>query len=302
MKHLVGIILVVISATTFGTLAIFGRFAYASGMGVTTILFLRFLISAGVMGGLLAARGERIPGGKVLVALIGMGAVGYVGQSLAYFSALKYASAGLVALLLYLYPAFVTILSVVVLREGLTRVKVMALGIALTGTALTVGPAGGQLLGIVLAISAAAIYSGYIIVGSHVMRQVSAIQSSTVIFVSAGLVFATMTALTGPTWPVTAAGWWAIGGMVVLGTVVPVVTFLAGIERIGPTNAAMVSTLEPAVTVVLATTLLGETLQPLAIVGGALILAGVLLLARGELRHTTSSPLLEIRRQREPLP
>jgi drug/metabolite transporter (DMT)-like permease len=302
MRRFVGILLVVISATTFGTLAIFGRFAYASGIGVTTILCLRFLISAGVMSGLLAARGERLPGGTVLISLVGMGAIGYVGQSLAYFSALKHASAGLVALLLYLYPAFVAILSSVVLHERLTRDRMLALAVALTGTALTVGPAGGQFLGIVLAISAAAIYSGYIIVGSRVMRQVSAIQSSTVIFVSAGVVFAALTALSGPTWPVTAAGWWAIGGMVVLGTVVPVVTFLAGIERIGPTNAAMVSTLEPAVTVVLATALLGEALPPIAIVGGVLILAGVLLLARAELRPTVASPPPEIRRQQEPVP
>jgi len=299
MRRLVGITLIVISAATFGTLAIFGRYAYASGMGVTTILFLRFLISAGVMSALLVARGERIPRGPVLIALIGMGALGYVGQSLAYFSALKHASAGLVALLLYLYPAFVAILSVVVLHEGLTRIKVLALAVALTGTALTVGPAGGELPGIVLAISAAAIYSGYIIVGSRVMRQVSAIQSSTVIFASAGVVFAAMTALSGPTWPITAAGWWAIGGMVVLGTVVPVVTFLAGIERIGPTNAAMVSTLEPVVTVVLATVLLGETLQPIAIAGGMLILTGVLLLARAELRNADVSPT-EITGQQEP--
>lgn len=300
MKRLVGITLIVISAATFGSLAIFGRYAYAAGLDVTTILFLRFLLSAGVMSGLLAARGERIPRGTVLIWLIGMGAAGYVGQSLAYFSALKYASAGLVALLLYLYPAFVTVLSVVVLREGLTRVKVLALGLALAGTALTVGPAGGQLLGVVLAIAAAAIYSGYIIVGSRVMRQVSAIQSSAVIFVSAGVIFGAMAALSGPTWPATFAGWWAIGGMVVLGTVVPVVTFLAGLERIGPTNAAMVSTLEPVVTVVLATLLLGETLQPIAIVGGALILAGVLLLARGELRRARASLRRDVVRQQEP--
>ena len=68
------------------------------------------------------------------------------------------------------------------LRERLTALKGLALGLALLGTALTVGPAGGQLLGALLAVAAAAIYSVYIIVGTQVMRHVSAVQSSAVIF------------------------------------------------------------------------------------------------------------------------
>jgi drug/metabolite transporter (DMT)-like permease len=85
-----------------------------------------------------------------------MGAVGYVGQAFSYFTAVKYASPGLVGLLLYLYPTFVAILSAVWLHEPMTRLKASALGLALAGTALTVGPAGGQFLGVVSALSAAA--------------------------------------------------------------------------------------------------------------------------------------------------
>ena len=48
-------------------------------------------------------------------------------------------------------------------------------------------------------------------------------------------------------------------GMIVFSTIIPVVTFLAGLERIGPTNAAMLSTLEPVVTVLLAAWLFGES-------------------------------------------
>jgi drug/metabolite transporter (DMT)-like permease len=62
------------------------------------------------------------------------------------------------------------------------------------------------------------------------------------------------------------------------------VVVFAGIARIGPTNAAMISTLEPVVTVALAALLLGETLEPVTLLGGGLILAAVLLLAQSELR------------------
>jgi drug/metabolite transporter (DMT)-like permease len=283
MNRLLGVLLIAISAASFGTLAIFGRYAYADGIDTSTLLFLRFTISALLMAILLVSRREPFPRGKTLAQLIGMGAIGYVGQSFSYLTAIKFASAGLVALLLYLYPAFVAILSMIFLKEKLTRFKLLALALATLGAALTANPEGGQWQGILLAISAALIYSVYIIVGAGVMQRVSAVQSSTVIFASAGIVYAALTALRGAHFPHTWNGWSALGGLVLMATVIPVVTFLAGLKRIGPTSASMLSTLEPVVTVLLAAWLFGESLSPIILSGGALILAAVLLLARSEL-------------------
>ena len=285
MNRLAGILLVVVSAATFGSLAIFGRFAYAAGLDVSTLLFLRFSFSAVVMAGLLLLRREPLPRGRVLAQLVGMGAIGYVGQSLCYLTAIQYASAGLVALLLYLYPTFVTLLSAIFLKTRLTRFTLLALGLATLGTALTANPQGGQWTGILLAISAAAIYAVYIIVGTGVMQKVSAFQSSAVIFTSAGAVFGALTAAQGPHWPTSGAGWAAVAGIVLIATVIPVVTFLAGLKRIGPTDASLLSTIEPFVTVLLAALLLNESLQPLTLLGGALILAAVLLLTRSQSRR-----------------
>jgi drug/metabolite transporter (DMT)-like permease len=73
---------------------------------------------------------------------------------------------------------------------------------------------------------------------------------------------------------------------VLIATVIPVVTFLAGLKRIGPTDASMLSTLEPVVTVLLAALLFQEKLQPITLLGGGLILAAVIMLTRSELRQT----------------
>ena len=283
MKQFTGIILIAISAASFGTLAIFGRFLYADGMDTFTILCLRFGFAAILMTVILLVRRETFPGGNVLWQLIGMGGLGYVGQSFSYLTAIQYASAGLVALLLYLYPMFVFVLSVVVLREKVTWVKVAALIVALVGTALTVDPEGGRLLGVLFSISAALIYSVYIIVGTNVMKHVSAVQSSVVIFASAGAVYGGLMFANGVHLPTTNTGWVNIVGIVLVATVIPVVTFLAGLERIGPTNAAMLSTLEPVVTVLLAAWIFGEVLKPIVMLGGGLILVAVILLTRGEL-------------------
>jgi len=284
MKKLIGILLIAISAASFGTLAIFGRYAYADGMDTFTVLFIRFGSSAVFMTVVLLLRKKHFPRGQILAQLVGMGALGYVGQSFMYMTAIKYASSGLVALLLYLYPMFVFILSVMILHEKVTSVKVISLALAVVGAALTVDPNGGQLIGALMAIAAALIYSVYIIVGTGVMKHVTAIQSSTIIFASAGMVYGMLTFANGAHFPASNSGWLAMLGMIVFSTIIPVVTFLAGLERIGPTNAAMLSTLEPVVTVLLAAWLFGERLMPIVLVGGGLILLAVILLTRSELK------------------
>jgi len=288
MNKIIGILLIALSAASFGTLAIFGHYVYADRMDTFTVLFLRFGVSASIMTVILLLRKESFPRGRILGQLIGMGALGYVGQSFMYLTAINYASAGLVALLLYLYPFFVAILSTIFLHEKMTVIKAIALVLALTGTALTVGPVSGQLIGAVMAITAALIYSIYIIVGTNVMKHVSPVQSSTVIFASAGVVFGVLAIINGMHFPASNSGWFAMLGIIFISTIIPVVAFLAGLERIGPINAAMLSTLEPIVTVLLAMWLFGDTLLPIVMLGGGLILIAVILLTRSELQKESN--------------
>jgi drug/metabolite transporter (DMT)-like permease len=276
-----GVLLIAISAAAFGTLAIFARLAYASGADPMTVLLLRFTLAGAVLVGLMLARGARWPRGRVLLGLALMGGAGYIGQSMAYFFALTAASAGLVALLLYLYPALVTLLSVLALGERLTPVKLGAIVVALAGTALTIGPAqGGRPLGIALALAAALIYSVYIVVGSRILPHAGPLPATAVIITSAGVVCTGIVGVRGAHLPQTPLGWIAVVAIALISTVVAVLTFFAGLARVGPSSAATLSTLEPAVTVTLAALVLHETIGPLQLAGGALILAAVVTLAR----------------------
>jgi drug/metabolite transporter (DMT)-like permease len=263
-------------------------------MDVTTILFIRFSIAAVCMLIWLKLRGEALPRGTLLIRLVVMGAIGYVGQSLCYMSALQYASAGLVALLLYLYPMLVTILSVLILKDKLTKWNGLALLLATAGAALTANPQGGQWMGVLLAIIAAIVYAGYIIVGTGVMAQVSAVQSSAVIFSSAAFVFGLLSLLSGFHLPVDSSGWWVMGGMGIIATLVPVSAFLAGLKRVGPRDASLLSTFEPAVTVALAALILGEPVRMDMLLGGGLILAAVILTVSKQKQRTASQPKPEI--------
>ncbi len=290
LDRLYGVFLIAVSAISFGTMAIFARIAYDAGSDPITVLFLRFTIAGIFMLVIMVAKGMAYPRGRTLVTLAFMGALGYMGLSLAFFTALTMAPAGLVAILLYLYPAFVTLLAAIFLKKPVTLLKFAALSLTFGGTLLIIGldSVSGQNLGIVLAITAAVLYSVYIVVGSKVISNAGAFQASTVVIISAGLAFSGIVAVKGIKFPGTALGWVSVLAIALVSTALAIVAFFAGLKRIDPANASMISTLEPVVTVALAVMVLGETLTLQKILGGVMILAAVLILTRGEARPKIS--------------
>lgn len=278
---------IVASALCFGAMPIFARAAYAGGVDTPALLLLRFAMAAALLWVLFLLRGERLPGRRGFWTLAAMGGIGYAGQAFSYFTALTLASAGLVALLLYLYPALVTLLSRL-LGHHLSGAQVALVGMALLGSVLTIGRAGdGKPLGIFFGLLAALIYSGYILVGSRLPRDVTPFASSAIVSSSAGLVYGVVALFRGVRLPQSAAGWGAVAAIAVVCTVLAIAFFLAGLARIGPVKSSIYSTVEPAFTLLLAALLLGETPTPLRLLGGALILGAVVLLARLDLRRAS---------------
>jgi drug/metabolite transporter (DMT)-like permease len=283
-----GIAYIAASATAFGAMAIFARFAYADGVDTWTLLALRFTIAAACLTALAKLAGHALPRGRDLAGAALMGGIGYAGQAATFFTALGLAPAGLVALLLYLHPALVAVLAALFLHERMTRVKVVALAVALAGLALTVVPAlagdAGNFprlpLGIALGLAAAVVYAIYIVAGTRLTSRVAPLSLAAVITASAALVFVGIAAARGPQWPATDSGWAAIVAIAVVSTALAISLFFAGLARVGATRAATLSTIEPVVTIALAALVLGERIAAVQLAGGALILGAVLLLAR----------------------
>lgn len=279
--RLAGPLLILLSAACFGIMPLFGRVAYAAGADTQAVLLLRFGIAATCLALVMAWRRERWPRGKLALGLLAMGAIGYAGQAFSYFSALNYASASLTALLLYTFPVIVTLIAAIWLHEPLTLRKTIALIMASAGLALTVGDAlSGSWRGIAFGLSAALIYSVYIAVGTKLTPRAGALPSSAVVMAGGALTFAASAVWHAPTFPHTAAGWWAIIAIGILCSVIAALAFFAGLARTGASEAAMLSTFEPVVTVALASLLLHERLTAWQMAGGAVIIVAVLLLAR----------------------
>jgi drug/metabolite transporter (DMT)-like permease len=285
------------SATAFGTMAVLADHAHANGLNVPTLMLLRFGIAALLLGAVAAIRGERFPRGKNLAWLSGMGAGLYFGQSLCFFTALRYIPAATTSLLLYLYPVFVTVLSVAFLGERMTGAKALALGLALLGTVLTIGPvSGSNAVGIALAIGSALLYSLYIFAGARYEGPHPPVVTTATVLGSTAVSYALLTAFQGPS-PVSlpALGW---GAALALVSVVAVGGFLAGLSTVSPVDASILSALEPIVTALTAALFLSQRLTPSQILGGVIVLVGVVVLVRTSRREepepgisTGSSPV-----------
>ncbi len=279
--HVVGTIYILASALCFGSMAIFARMAYASGVDIPTLLLLRFFIASILMWGLLLLKRMKLPKGRGMVMLVAIGAVGYAGQAFSFFTALTYASAGLVALLLYTYPAIVALLSRLVFKHPFTWRQIAAVAIALAGTVFIIGKAGdGKPLGIFFGLLAALIYSIYILTGSRVPKDVTPTASTTVIASSAAVTYSAVVAVKGFHPPATGLGWMAVLSIAVVCTVLAILFFFEGLKRVGPVRASVFSTIEPVFTVLLAAAVLGERITLTRVFGGALIVGAVILLAR----------------------
>jgi drug/metabolite transporter (DMT)-like permease len=283
-----GTILCVGSAAAFGAMAVFGKLSYDEGATVGTLLAARFALAALMFWGLVVAGGAmrelRALAGRDLGLGLALGACGYAIQAGCYFAALQRIDASLLSLLLYTFPAIVAVAAVALGRERLEGRRLAALGLASGGLALVVAGAGaGALdpLGASLGLGAALVYSTYILVSEGIAGRVSPRLLSALVCTGAAVALTVATSLLGDLRPgdVTAAGWGWLACLAVVSTVGAISMFFAGLDRVGPTTASILSTVEPVVTVMLAFLVFGETLAAVQLAGGALVLAAVLALA-----------------------
>jgi drug/metabolite transporter (DMT)-like permease len=287
MRQLFGVLCVLTAGISFGFMPLFKRWIITSDPQVSNpvILFLRFSIAACVLGVITFAARLPMPKGRVLLAYIAMGCIGYFGEAYCFFGALDYISGALVSLLLYTYPAFVTLGAWKFMGERLTARTIAALIVATAGMTLTVWPAlsehsagGGKLIGIALGIGTAIIYGGYVLTGSVLSRHWNGpIQSSLVIMSSAAAMFAGVAVFRGDSLPHGTGAWVGVVSLSLVTSVIAITALLAGLAILGPVRTSALSLVEPLSTVVVGSLFMNERLVGVQWVGGILILTGAAL-------------------------
>lgn len=294
-RHRQGILLCMVSACGFGLMAIFAKEAYAAGVGASALLTVRFVLAAAVLWAIVGVRGPALPGRRVLLMGLALGAVGYAAEARLFFTALEHIDASLAALLLYVYPALVFGGAVALRRERATRPKVGALVLATAGTILVLAGGGaGALdgLGVALGLAAAATYAAYVLAAHAVVPRSDPFVLSATIMTGAALTYVVASAVGGGiALGFRTTGWAMIVAIALASTVLPVGALLLGLARVGPSTASIVSTVEPLVTVGLAVALFGEALAPVQLAGGALVLSAVAALQVGGRRSARAASL-----------
>jgi drug/metabolite transporter (DMT)-like permease len=281
----VGSILCLTSAAAFGANGIFGKLAYDDGSTVGTLLTVRFVLAALLfwllLVGLRGVSTLRTLARRDLLLCLALGAVGYSAQAGFYFLALRRMDASLLALIVYTYPVMVAVASIAVGREHASRRTAGVLALVAAGLVLLLeGPASGglDLLGAALGFGAAVVYSAYILVSERVAQRVEPIAMSTIVCSGAAATLTVICLAADDLHPgavsISGLGW--LGTIALVSTVGAISLFFAGLRRVGPTAAAILSTAEPVVTVGLAVPVFGESLSAVQLAGAGLVLAAVL--------------------------
>ena len=277
----VGVIFVTISALGFGTLAIFGKLAYAQGLNPLSTLVWRLGGGAIALWLWLLLRNQWQVKLRSAIAAFLLGAVGYAIQSVLFFCALNRASAGMTALMFYTYPAFVAFFTWVLYRKHLSSWQMKALGLALLGCLLTVDLTSqvAEPGGIVLGIASGGAYALYLLCSARLLRSIPPITTAAYMLLGAAISVTLVTIIwQGLDLPSTVIAMGAVSGLAIVATALPIVTLFAGLQRLGVVPAAILSTLEPVMAVLMGILFLSEQIWLGQVLGGALIIGSGLML------------------------
>src|SRR4051812_3638470 len=292
-----GAVLCLVSAAGFGAMAIFGKLAYDAGVSTLTLLLVRFALGTVIFSLLIAARPRlrpRRPERRAIAIGLALGAVGYATQAGLFFGGLRRLDASLLALLLYTYPAWVTLAAFAIGRERVTRRRLVALALSSAGLVVVlaggVGGGGFDAVGAAMGVGAAVAYTVYILVADGAGISLPPLTLSALVCAGATFTFAVVGLASGElAFGFDSEGWLWLGLIAVVSTALPISTFFAGMARVGPSTASILSTFEPVVTVVLAYLVFSERLS-VAQLGGAVLVLGAAVLLAAPARAPEAAP------------
>jgi drug/metabolite transporter (DMT)-like permease len=295
----IGIALVLAASVGFSARGVLVKLAYPYGVDPVTLMTLRmiFALPFFLLMALLAGRAPTPMRRADLAMLVSLGFIGYYLSSFLSFLGLVYVPASLERLLLYLTPTLVVLMSALVFRQRVRRHHVYALTMTYSGIMLVLGDSlvltqepQTLLIGGALVFCSALTYAAYLIGSGTIIPRLGSLRftayasGTACLFVIAQFVLTRdLVALDLPL----AVYLYGLA-MAIVCTVLPTWMMAEGIGRIGANQAAIVSSIGPVSTIVLAALVLHESITAVQVCGAALVLAGVWLV--GSRREPASAP------------
>jgi drug/metabolite transporter (DMT)-like permease len=294
-KSRLGYAMVATAATLFAVNGSVSKVVLGSGLSslelaqirntAAAILFLAFLIAVAPT----RLRVDR----RELVFLVVFGVVGVALVQWLYFVAIDNLPVGVALLIEFTAPLFVALFARVVYKEHVRRRLWVSVALCLTGLTLVVELWSGvafSTLGVTAAFGGALALTAYLLMAERERRHRDAASLSFYGFLFAAILWAVVQPLWDFPWDVlnddvslqgnlseySAPVWALVAFIVVVGTMITFSLLTGSLKHISATRASIVATLEPVVATVIAWAWLGESFGPTQLVGGAIVIAGIL--------------------------
>jgi drug/metabolite transporter (DMT)-like permease len=273
----------------WGTTGIIGKMVYSeTAVGPIQLAWYRLIFAIPVLTAVSFAKHYRISLTRREFWLFA--AFGFISLTVfeaLYFTSFDYTTVQHAAALLYTAPAFVAILSWLILKERFSRNKILAVGLSISGAFLIMGILRGEplfasrtQLGDWLGLGSGLAYSSWYIFGKVLGKnREPAVTSLIALCFGAVFLLPLMFGLEGLHPPNTLLAWELVGTIGIVPTAMAYIFYLGGLRLIDATKASVFAIVEPVSAAILAFLILGETLSYDSLIGFTLIISSILLIS-----------------------
>ncbi len=278
---------IIIAASFWGTIGIIVKSFYAAGFSPIQLVFFRTFIGVIMLFIYLIINDKS----KLRIRLkdtwmfFGTGIISFAFFNVCYFIAVEKTGLSVASVLLYTAPGFVFILSVIVFKEKITKVKMMALCLAFFGCLLVSGVLQQadyaiDLTGIMFGILAGFGYGLYSIFGKIALSRYSPITVTFYTFTFGflgALPFSNITEIPA----MITSGEIAINILLLAAiiTVLPFALYTKGLSKVEPSRASILATIEPVVATIFGVLLFNEVMTFIKILGIASVIGAAIIIS-----------------------
>lgn len=289
---LAGFLFTLAGALLFSTKAIFVKLAFAkTSVDVITLLFLRMLFALPfyVATVRFANKKQQLQPltKKQWLFIVFLGLLGYYLSSLLDFIGLKYITAGLERLILFLYPTFVVIINLFLFKTKIISTQILALLLTYSGISIAFL---GELkfdvansnfyYGAFMIFLCAVTFAIYMVGSGKMIKQIGVTRFTAYSMLASTMGIFIHYLLEKKFQPIHLSStiiFYAVA-LAIISTVLPSFFMNNGMKRVGSNNAAIITSIGPVSTVLQAHFLLGERLFVEQLVGTVLVIAGIILI------------------------
>ena len=292
-----GIFLALLGVVLFSTKAIFVKLAYSHGVDTISLLLLRMLFAMPVYVFVLVflrTKPTMSIQRKDYVWLFFFSFVGYYIASYFDFIGLKYIKAGLERVVLFVYPTLVLLISRLFLKVKITKVQLWAILLTYIGVCIAffneLSYEGSAVFtGVVFVFLSALTYAMYLVGSGWLLPKFGVLRyTSYAMLVATFCVLVHYFSVATTSLFVFVPEVYYLGvGMALFSTVIPSFLVSKAIALIGSGNFSIIGSVGPITTIILANLFLNEQFFVPQIIGTTIVILGVLLLSRSELKRSS---------------